>query len=287
MNSKGVASSHSILVILLIGAFHSQVCASDTPEVTGRVPFRIHEHLIIVQASIGDLRNLNFALDTGSTYTVLSKDLGRKLGLKGETVKVSAFGREVKMKKAFLKVLALSQVEFEHIEARLFNMPRVDGLRLDGLIGLDVLKRTTVTLDFEKGELLLGQPRQLPYNTRFYAGLTFIPVTMTVEGKALRLALDTAACGLVLYDGAVKDKFEIHQSHRFEYRGQVGGQVKMEEIFLMNVALEDALWEELPAYLMHRKQGGTESVMGNLGVISLGLKALQFDFETGQLGWEL
>jgi hypothetical protein len=287
MNSEGIASRLSILVILVIVVFHSQVCGSDTPEITGSVPFRIHEHLIIVQASIGNLRSLNFALDTGSTYTVLSKGLGRRLGLRGETVKVSAFGREVKMKKVFLEVLALSQVKFERIEARLCDMPKVDGLRLDGLIGLNVLRRTTVTLDFETGDLILGHTRQLPNTTRFYAGLTFIPVTMTVEGKALRLALDTAACGLVLYDGAVKDKFKIHHTHRFEHRDQVGGRVKMEEILLTDVALGGSLWVELPAYLMNRKQSGTENVMGNLGVISLGLKALQFDFETGQLGWEL
>ncbi len=109
---------------------------------------------------------------------------------------------------------------------------------------------------------------------------------MTVNGKALRLALDTAACGLVLYRGAIGDRIEIRRTNSTEYRFLVGGRVRMEEVILSNVVLADSYWEELPAYLMDRKKSGNENVMGNLGVSSLGLKTLQFDVETGQLGWE-
>lgn len=284
MKYQEIAPRH--IIPLLISLLYTSTSALAGSEITGTVPFRIHEHLIIVQGSVDGSDSLNLALDTGACFTVLSKQVGKKLGLKGVSVRASAFGQPVKMKKVDLARLTLGRVEFEQVEARLCDLPPVDGVRLDGLIGLNVLKRATVTLDFEKGDLVFGQARQLSHNTRFYGGLNFIPVTMTVNGKALRLALDTAACGLVLYRGAIGDRIEIRRTNSTEYRFLVGGRVRMEEVILSNVVLADSYWEELPAYLMDRKKSGNENVMGNLGVSSLGLKTLQFDVETGQLGWE-
>lgn len=287
MNHQRIARTLQLsFVALVILLSHGSAIGVDAPALSGVVAFRMHEHLIVVQGSINGLKDLNFALDTGSTFTILSKEVGKKLGLKGEKINASAFGREIKMKKVFLRVLNLGQAKFEEVEARLCEMPEVRGLRLDGLIGLDLLRRATLTLDFEQEEAVFGGGREFASSARFYAGLSFIPVTMTVGGKALRLALDTAACGLVIYEEAVKGQFEVHRTNRVESRSQVGGRVKMEEIALTDVALADTLWEKLPAYLIDGRQSGTENVMGNLGVASLGLKAIQFDFETGRLGWE-
>jgi predicted aspartyl protease len=266
---------------------HVSIFGSDLPRNSTAVPFRIHEHLIIVQGTVGELEDLNLAMDTGSTYTVLSKRVGKKLGLKGETIQVPAFGRQVKMKRVTLDQLAFGGMEFERVEARLTDLPAVEGLQLDGLIGLDVLKRATVTLDFEKRELTLGYARKPAHSTRFYSGLPFIPVTMTVDGKSLRLSLDTGACGVTLYESAVKGRFPVRRTGQVEIRGQVGGKLKMEEVFLSNVSLGGTLWEALPGYLIEGQESGNENVMGNLGVTSLGLKMLQIDFGTGQLGWEL
>ena len=47
---------------------------------------------------------------------------------------------------------------------------RPAGVNLEGLLGLDVLRRTTVTLDCEQGEPVFWQPRQLPNSTSSYAG---------------------------------------------------------------------------------------------------------------------
>jgi predicted aspartyl protease len=288
MKHQGIARKQQrLLVALMIFITHASVRGFDTPEITGTIPFHVREHLIIVQGSADELRDLNLVLDTGSTYTVLSKEVGKRLGLKGETVKVTAFGREVNIKKVTVGRLVLGETEFEQVEARVADLPRVAGMKLDGLIGLDVLRRTAVTLDFTREELVLGRVRDLSNSTRFYSGLPFIPVTMTVNGKALRLSLDTGACGLLLYDGAAIKQFQIHRTNRVEYRDQVGGRIKMQEIALSDVAFANSSWGKLPAYLINIKQSGNENVMGNLGVIPLGLKILQFDFETGQLGWEL
>ncbi|UCF37478.1 MAG: aspartyl protease family protein [Acidobacteriota bacterium] len=287
MKAPGCVSTR-LLLHLTSFIFIAQASAAgfDSSQITGTVPFRMHEHLIVVQGSVGGFRDLNLVVDTGSTFTVLSKRVAKKLKLKGTPVTVSAFGEKVTIEKAFLPELALGEVTFEQIEVRICQLPDVDGLRIDALIGMDLLRRTSQTFDFEKGNLVLGQTRELRYNTQFYRGLGFVPVTMTVQGQALRLMLDTGACGLVLYADAIQDRFQTRRSRRIEYRSYVGGRTRMEKITLPDVSLGDSLWEELPAYLIDRQKSGNEHAMGNLGVVALGLKTLQLDFEKGHLAWE-
>ena len=142
-----------------------------------------------------------------------------------------------------------------------------------------------MTFDFSREELSFGEAQNLPHSSRFYAGLSFIPVTMRAQGRALQLMLDTGASGLVLYAEAVDGRLEIEATGRAEYRGHVGGRVRMKEILLHEVSLGDSYWATLSAYLIAGPNRHTVHVMGNLGVTSLGFRILQLDFERGQLSW--
>lgn len=255
-------------------------------QINGTVPFRLHDHLIVVSANVGECKDLELAVDTGSTFTVVSRRVGRQLGLKGETVRVSSLGSKVELKRVTLDRLSLGEVSFENVEARLADSSGFMGLPLDGLIGLDLLRRVPVRLDFTRRELSFGQVRVLPHATRFYSGLNFIPVTMRVQNRVLRLTLDTGACGLMLYHTAVKDRFEMRKTDRIEYRSHAGGRLRMEEVAVSGVSLGASTWDELPGYLMYGTESGNEHVMGNLGPSCLGLKVLQLDFEKGELSWQ-
>lgn len=201
-------------------------------------------------------------LDTGSTYTVLSKRIGKKLKLERKPVKVSAFGHIVAIEKAFLASLALGEVVFKQIEVRICQLPDVHGLRIDALIGMNVLKRTSVTFDFEKGDLVLGQVRELPHQIQSYRGLDLVLLTMTVQGRASRLTLDTGACGLILYRDSVQDRFLAHRFGRIEYRSHVGGRTRMEEVMLPAFSLGGCHWKGLRGYLMDRRQSGMGTSWG-------------------------
>lgn len=67
------------------------------------IPFRLHGgHLIIVQGSIGPLTELNLVIDTGSSSTVISEQVAKRLKLKGHTRKVLALGKRVPIQEVVL-----------------------------------------------------------------------------------------------------------------------------------------------------------------------------------------
>ncbi|MDA2927348.1 retroviral-like aspartic protease family protein [Acidobacteria bacterium AH-259-G07] len=252
------------------------------------VPFRLHEHLIVVQGSIGDLHELSFAIDTGSSFTIVNTKVGQKLGLKSrETVEVSAWGTRVKMKKVVLPELRMGALYFQSIPARLAKLPRVGGGRVDALIGLDLLKKTNFTIDFTSKQITFGPTEDLKDSITFYPNFPFLAVKIFVEGRPVWLQLDTGASGVVLFRDKVKDKLPMRRSKDLGVFLAPAGIGRRQKVYLRSVLMGQTRWEELPAYLLDQ-QGSTfnERIVGNLGIATLDLKRIQFDFDNHRISWE-
>jgi predicted aspartyl protease len=287
MSHAGIAlRQQQLLVILFVILSHASLTGMDPPRITGTVPIRIQDHFILVSGSIGKLKHLNFAVDTGSACTVLSDRVGKILDLEGEPIQVSAFGKEVTLTKVSVSQLSLGDIQFEGVEARIADLPQLKGVRLDGLIGLDLLKRSTVTFDFTHSQMSFGQPRDLSESAGFYSKLPFIPVAMKIQGEILHLSLDTGTSGLTLYQAEIEERLPIRHTNRVEYTRQVGGVVETEWVILKDVSLGTSFWKELPSELIAGRESSNQSIVGNLGISSLGFKVLQLDFEKGQMSWE-
>jgi predicted aspartyl protease len=252
----------------------------------GIVPFEMHHHLIVVEVSFDKQGVFSFAVDTGSSFTVVSKHLGKQLGLKAENVEVNSWGKSVECKKVLLPRLKMGNVDVEHVEARIIGLPDIRGVQLDGLIGLDFLKRTTVSFDFQNKEIRFGDDNRLKNSLQFYSGFSFIPLTLNVSGIPVRVILDSGSSGLILYKEAIKDRIQYRRTGKTEYRPHSGGRVKLEEAYVNRVVLGETVWDELPALLLPGSISGNQHAMGNLGISSLGFSALQIDFEGGLLSWE-
>ena len=91
------------------------VLISVSPNIKGtdlsysEIPFQLKKHWIVIQASIEGIdRQLNLALDTGSTTTVINKKFSKKLGLKGSKQETISFGSREKCERFTLPQLELT-----------------------------------------------------------------------------------------------------------------------------------------------------------------------------------
>lgn len=262
----------------------NRVCAAD--EAPAPIPFRMHGHLIVVRVGIADLDELQFAIDTGSSFTVLSKDLGKRLRLKGEQTEVSAWGRSVRATEATVAEIRMGELRFSGIDVRIADLPVLTGLQLDGLIGLDFLRQSPVTIDFRSQTIQFGSNRTLQNSLRFYPGFPFIPINLKVQGEVLRVVVDTGAAGLMLYGKAIRGRFKFPRNGRTETRPYAGGRCKMDTVLVQRLTLGESSWDDVTARILRDEESGNEQVMGNLGVQSLGLSAIQLDLQAGRLSWE-
>jgi len=164
------------------------------------VDFRLAgKHLVIVPVLVEGQGPYEFLLDTGSTISVVDRELARALGLTPlqHTVMRTASGTE----RAPIARLNRLQVGSQSTETVLVLCSELSSLRsldagIRGILGFNFLSRFRYLLDY-KAKRLLFEPGQVegarvPFDGRARS------IVLTVDG--LRLLLDTGASGLFLFD---------------------------------------------------------------------------------------
>jgi predicted aspartyl protease len=134
------------------------LAASD--RVVGR---RDYGGVLIVRARLGPRQALaEFMVDTGCVYTSLTPHAVERLGLDrrqftGRRRIFTAAGTSMIVPTGPLASLRLGAVEVRNLEVALLDLPA--GVSLDGLLGVNVLERFRVTIEFRSATLVL-RPEQ-------------------------------------------------------------------------------------------------------------------------------
>lgn len=284
------ASGHFCIITLVVWillTFPSPGLASDT--VYTAVPFELHGHLIIVKGAVSGLENLNFVLDTGSSRSVLDSQVAEKLGLNGEPEVVSALEHQVWIQRSFVPALTVGDLTYQAVPIWIADVS-LEGLakpvRIDGLIGLDLIKRSSLSIDFANRTVTFGRVFHGPFRFSFYPGLPIIPVPFYAGERRLVLLLDTGAEQIVLYQDKVKGKLShVRKGSGTKQIRHVGGTARLKPIVVRQARIGNSLWNDLSAYLLNVpcSRIGPDGV---LGVASLQLTVLNLDFEKHIVSWK-
>ncbi|HTO88506.1 MAG TPA: aspartyl protease family protein [Thermoanaerobaculia bacterium] len=120
------------------------------------VPFRLageKEPLVLVSARIGSGGPFTFAVDTGASTTVVSRELGRDLGIaNGRTARMLGGGGHVAGLWGALPTVEVGPTRSHNLGAVvgpfLGPLSEVVGTRLDGILGYNFLRQFRVTFDY-------------------------------------------------------------------------------------------------------------------------------------------
>lgn len=264
--------------------FVESVLAEDPPV---EVPFEMSYHLILVEVSIGDFHNLRFAVDTGATHTYIAAWLADKLGLQGKTGKVIALGRKTRVSKVMLPEIRIASLTLRSVEARVHDQLGGGwGIPIDGLIGVDLLKRTGITINYKTKTLTLGSPVELPSSMKFYPSILYVVVRVQTAEGSISMLLDSGAGETMLYRERVTGKISWRSRYRKRKIQSVSGVAFADEVQLAELVLGDTRWDRFVAYILDQDRPSLEGVDGVLSISALSLKRLSIDFENGIVSWE-
>ena len=208
------------------GRLNMSISAVGTP----LVPVRIQDKVY------------NFWLDTGSSLTMLASDVAGELGISPlvkDTLEIVTSTGRVKALPALITQLIIGPLAVNNAPAMIVNEammrmgePRsspTSPVKIDGIIGFDIIRQVDIELDYSDGILRLRDPATLrPDANRnmFWVGLPVIRI-MSVDGIPLHFGLDTGA-QLTFVTETLLDKLEL-QPARMERRrvGGLGGEVSL------------------------------------------------------------
>ena len=128
------------------------------------IPFTLRDgYLIVVEGRIGGNGHLKLALDTGATHSVLRSDLAKGQKFLRRPVRIVNLDRVLTQELAEVSDFALGPIRIPLLPMMLNDLEylRETAPVVDGLIGLDVLRGQSFSIDFGRRRIIFGSSRTL------------------------------------------------------------------------------------------------------------------------------
>ena len=274
-----------------LSAVAATAVVSGTPllslETVAEVPFELYQHhLIVTKGSIGPLNGRSLLIDTGTIPSMVDVRIARKLRLQAEPSLLVAFGQSVAIQSTVLNGFRIGALQTGPVPAGVSDLSYLEGVRIDAIVGLDVLARTSFSIDYRKRVLRFSPGDREESVAPLELAWPFVTVRMTIAGQQVRLLVDTGSSDLVLFKSkmpAVLSGAPWRGDKTVQY---ASGVARLRRLDLRHVRLGARVWDRLPAWALDRVPDGyPPSIDGVLGVLALDSQRVQFDFERNELGW--
>jgi predicted aspartyl protease len=251
------------------------------------VPFELYQHhLIVTRGSIGRLNGLSLLIDTGSIPSVVDGRIARKLHLQAEPSMVVAFGQSVPIQSTVLDGFHIGPMRSGRVPAAISDLSYLEGVRIDAIVGLDVLARTSFSIDYRSHVLMFAPTGREDWVAPLELAWPFLTVRMTIAGQQVRLLVDTGSSDLVLYKSRVPDALSSARWRGDKTVRYASGVARLQRLDLRQVGLGGHVFDKLEGWTLDRVPHGHHptSIDGVLGVLALGCTRVRFDFERNELG---
>jgi predicted aspartyl protease len=281
----------SILLVVLSPNFAS-LFAAEPPT---QVPFKLHGGFaVVVHGAIASQDNLNILVDTGAVPSVVNERLARKLKLSGPREVISVVNQNRSLQRVSLVGLHIGLLEYATVSAVVLDLATIEsrlGLRLDAIVGLDVLGGRNFTIDYKQRQLLIGEAlstgERIPFELKTEARAPYVVVSMEMNSQRVRLLLDTGADDLKLYAARVPALTLTVQKSGTRKDVSAAGEYDVNQIRLSNARLGGIERANLQAVIVGSPDSALREFDGLLGPTFLGITRLAFDFRNSALYVEL
>jgi len=256
-------------------------------ETVAEVPFELYQqHLVVTKGSIGPLNGLSLLIDTGTIPSVVDGRIARKLHVQAEPSVLVAFGQRAAIRSTILNGFRIGGRQSGAVPAGVSDLSYLEGVRVDAIVGLDVLARTSFSIDYRKHVLRFSPGGREESVAPLELAWPFLTVQMTIAGQQVRLLVDTGSSDLVLFKSRMPAALAGAPRRGDKIVQYASGVARLQRLDLRQVGLGARVWDRLPAWWLDRVPDGyPPGIDGVLGVLALDCQRVQFDFERNELGW--
>ena len=256
--------------------------------VTGSVPFDLYQgYFTVVHGSMGPLKNLNFFLDTGTSPAVLDSRVARKLNLRsGDPVSIAILGGRAAGEETNLPSLSIGPVQHSNLPVVVTDLSffrKVVPIRIDAIVGLDVLGQEPFVIDYSARAIRFGASPPLPVSVPLRLDKGLAVFDAEIDHRSVHLLLDTGASSLILFrkltaqDSGASVNAVLGTKEIGSYRSQ--------PVWLRMLRLGPAEFRKEPALLTLNPKPSQFDFDGLISPTALGVSQVTVNIARGQLGF--
>jgi hypothetical protein len=252
------------------------------------VPFEYTDgHMIVVHGGIGGRRNLQFVVDFGTTVTLIDREFASAQPA-GDTLQATHFSNNVASAEVMVNQLELGTMTIPNFRGYLMDLSQIPAIPQGtaGVIGLDLLKKQSVMVDFVERRLVFGSRSQGEHHAALVKCEVGYAVDAQWKGTPVKLALSTGVEVVTLdqerilakpiklnglKQGTLSTDFTVTPVSYFETKD-----IKLSDLKLQGTGvLRKMTWPY-----------AKDELDGFLPLLALNADRVTIDFERGVLSWE-
>jgi hypothetical protein len=255
------------------------------------IPIEIYrDYVTVVQGALGDNHGLNFILDTGTNPSIVDSKIAKELHMVEMVGRLAVHDKRFEVQQSVLPTVQLGSLRTEAIPVLIRDLAFLQrglGIRIDAVIGLDVLTRRNFSINYTTKRMRLGSV----HLSRSEVALQSTPSSwliapMEVDGVPLRMLVDTAASGIFLFKHGIRHRLPHLTSLGEIVSSNMGGEFLAERVLLTRTNLGDTDFGHMNAFVVEDWEDETRDFDGLIGPSALGLKQIAFDFQRRALSWK-
>jgi len=262
--------------------------AERAAHISVKLPVRLYGgYLVIAEGAIGNIRKLNFLVDTGACPSVVDKKIALDLQLAEQPERVNLWNKSVQAGQVVIPSLSLGPVRVESIPVLsedLSFLQKALGFKVHAIIGLDVLRKSSFTINYKTKEILFGSPESLTYSVPFDTDTPVVTVRMGFQDRRLRMVVDSGGPDLTLFRSRVSQPAGL-QTLGTETVADAGGTFQRTKVRIPELYLGKETVGTQTAFLVDDRKDEGDDFDGVLGVRGLQLWRVAFDFENRRFSW--
>jgi hypothetical protein len=251
------------------------------------MPVRIYRNfLVVAKGRFGDATGSeNFILDTGTAPSIINSRLVRELGLATTPSTFRALGKSIPAQAAVIPEIELGPIRAVSVPVQVQDLSQLErdiGVPIAGIIGLDVLSKSSFLLDYDKKVIEFGGISHSGVPVRFDPRAGVAVVEVRINGKGARFLVDTGSDRVVLFGGNFTEVGWLS----LRDTSQSGASLVDRKMFIQVFSAADIIlggqhFSDDRAYFV---PGNADPVFdGLLGVRALGFHALSYDQAAGTI----
>jgi predicted aspartyl protease len=263
--------------------------SESVSHVSVRLPVRLYRgYLVIVEGAIGNVRKLNFLVDTGACPSVVDQKIAHDLKLAEQSERVNLWNKSVETRQVVIPSLSLGPVRVESIPVLaedLSFLQKALGFKVHAIVGMDVLRKSSFTINYKAKTILFGVPENLTHSVPFETDTPVVTVRMGFQDRRMRMVVDSGGPDLTLFRSRVAGPIGL-QALGTETVADAGGAFQRTKVRIEELHIGKEAVGPQNAFLVDDRKDEGDDFDGVLGVRGLQFWKVAFDFQNRRFSWD-